>query len=204
MAGLLSMHAPPPLDSPSVLPKVIGATTILLGLALLTYGLRMYSRVVPYWNLQWDDHVMTCAVAFTIVNWAVNLDIQLITQGRSPTSLAMAEQLLKLAYISRHMWNWSVTLIKVSVALMMLRIKQTPRWRIGISVLVASLLILGLAQMVALLVQCVPIKQNWDLIGTGTCWSTKHQDNVTYITAGISSPASRYRIARSLKRRTNS
>ena len=204
MAGLPSMHPGPPLDPPSVLPKVVGSTTILLGLALLTYGLRMYSRVVPYWNLQWDDHVMTCAVAFTIVNWALNLDIQLISQGRTPTSLLMAEQLLKLAYVSRHMWNWSVTLIKISVALMMLRIKQTQRWRMGISVLVAALLILGLGQLILLLVQCVPIKQNWDLTGTGTCWSTKRQDNITYISTGISNPASLYRIAKSLKHRTNS
>jgi hypothetical protein len=58
----------PPPTSPSVLPKVVGSTTILLGLALLTYGLRMYSRVVPYWNLQWDDHVMTLAVIVTIIN----------------------------------------------------------------------------------------------------------------------------------------
>jgi uncharacterized membrane protein len=177
----------PPPDLPSVLPRVVGSTTILLGLALLTYGLRMYSRIVPFWNLKRDDHVMTLAVAVTMVNWALNLQIQLVTRGRTPTSLATAEEILKLGYVSRHMWNWSVTLIKVSVALMMLRIKQTPRWRIGISALVVALLVLGFGQLVALLVQCKPIKQNWDLTGTGTCWSSTRQNTVTYIATGMSS-----------------
>jgi hypothetical protein len=176
-----------PADTPSVLPRVVGSTTILLGVALLTYALRMYSRIVPYWNLQWDDHVMTFAVVVTVVNWAVTLAIMLQTEGRAPTSLAGAEQALKLGYITRHMWNLSVTSIKVSVALMMLRIKQTKQWRIGIFAMVAALLILCLGQMIALLVQCVPVRQNWDITGTGTCWSVTHHDNVTYISSGISS-----------------
>jgi hypothetical protein len=184
MASLSQFSGPPP-NTPSVLPKVVGSTTILLGLALVTYVLRMYSRIVPYWNLQWDDYVMTFAVV-TVVNWAVTLAIMLLTEERAPTSLAMVEKTLLFGYVSRHMWNLSVTSIKVSVALMMLRIKQTKRWRIGISVMVAALIIFGLGQMIAMLVQCVPIRQNWDITGTGTCWSATRQDNVTYISSGIS------------------
>jgi hypothetical protein len=184
MSGTPSLPAGAALDTPSVLPKVVGSTTILLGLALLTYGLRMYSRMVPYWNLKWDDHTMTCAVAFTVVNWAVNLDIQVITQGRNPTSLVMAERLLKLGYVSRHLWLWSVTFIKVSVALMMLRIKQTRRWQIGISMLVATLLVMGFVQLIGLLIQCRPLNKNWNLTGPGKCWSTTIQDNGTYISSG--------------------
>jgi hypothetical protein len=136
---------------------------------------------------------MSLAVAVTIVNWALTLSIQVTSGGRTPDTIPKIVHTLKFAYISRLMWVWSVTFIKVSVALMMLRIKQTPAWRRGISALVATLLIFGIAMTISLLTQCWPIRKNWDITSlVGSCWSVNGQSIFTYVTTGISNPLSLY------------
>jgi hypothetical protein len=189
-------HATPAMQLPSPtetrLPTVVGSLTILLGLALLTYGLRIYSRSYPYSILGWDDHMMSIAVVVTVINYALTIALITASQGKhiEYVSLSTIVYITKIAYFSRFLWVWSVTTIKTSVALMILRIKQSPAWRIGIFCLVATLLVLGIGQTIALLVQCRPIRDNWALVNEGNCWNQDLQNKITYTSSGISNPPS--------------
>lgn len=175
--------------SHTTVPAVIVTTTVLLGLALVTYVLRIYTRVSPYLILGWDDFAITLATAITVANWACNISIQIVTGGRhveyiSPSAFQKAAQ---LGYVSMVLWIWSITTLKVSVALMLLRIKQTPKWKAGIWSLIAALFAVGIASTLAQILQCIPIRSNWDLLlhlKPGNCWTEEKQEIVTYSVSG--------------------
>src|ERR1700742_1617831 len=98
----------------SIAPVVVPITLLLI-LALITYGLRLYTRLRPYPNLKWDDHTMTIAVAFTVANWAVQVALMVSTKGQSTQTMSFStiEYILKLSFITKLLWVWSVTTIKV-------------------------------------------------------------------------------------------
>jgi hypothetical protein len=65
--------------------------------------------------------------------------------------------------------------IKVSFALMLLRISQSKLLRHFLWVMIALQITLGVYNTLATLLQCVPVHKAWDLTGTvqGRCWSKK-------------------------------
>jgi hypothetical protein len=167
----------------------VSTTTTLLTIALITYILRIYTRCRPYPNLGWDDLAITLAMAITIANWACNLGIQIVTGGHhieyiSRPDLETAGQ---LGFISMVLWIWAITTLKVSVALMLLRIKQTPRWKFGIWFLITVLIVVGIGSTLAQVLQCLPVKANWDIIlklSGRSCWTEQKQEIVTYSVSG--------------------
>jgi hypothetical protein len=170
----------------STTPRVVGVTTTLLTIALITYILRIYSRCRPYLALGWDDFTITLAMVITIVNWACNVKIQIATGGHHIRQITMQGLATssKLGFISMVLWIWALTMLKISVALMLLRIKQTPRWKIGIGALIAVLIIVGVASTIAQILQCLPVTANWDIMlkesEHSSCWTEQKQAIVTY------------------------
>src|SRR5690242_13077907 len=103
-----------PSPSDTRLPEIVIPLTILLCIALITYGLRLYTRCRPYYNLKLDDHAMTIAVAFTIATYAVVIALVACTGGRHTRYVPLAGLVknAKLGFISRPLWVWSNTMIK--------------------------------------------------------------------------------------------
>jgi hypothetical protein len=192
--GLDSAHMPPP--SESQLPVTVAVTTTLLSIAILTYILRIYARCRKHVMLGWDDFLITIALILTIGNWANNL-VQLVDTGGKHTwyiSKASLQKSAKLGFVALPLWIWSITLIKVSVFAMMLRIKNTKRWKVGIWACIAIVLVIGILSTVAEFLQCRPLEANWSLRlkkVKGLCWSLRTQMNIIYIMTGQSSPTNR-------------
>lgn len=65
--------------------------------------------------------------------------------------------------------------IKISFALMLLRIEQTRILRRFLWAMIGVQVALGVYNTLATLLQCVPIHKAWDLVGNvaGTCWSRR-------------------------------
>lgn len=176
-------------ENHTTIPLVLGTTTTLLTIALITYILRIYSRCRPYLNLGWDDFAITLAMAITIANWACNAGIQILTGGHhiEYVTLSSLERVSQLSFISMVLWIWALTALKVSVALMLLRIKQSPRWKKGIWGLIIVLIVVGIGSTLAQALQCLPIKANWDFIlktSGRSCWTEQKQEMVTYSMSG--------------------
>jgi hypothetical protein len=184
----MSEIAPPP-QSHSTVPVVLGTTTTLLTIALITYLLRIYTRCRPYLNLGWDDLAITLAMAITLANWACNVAIQIQTGGHHIQYIPVSDLQMagKLGFISMVLWIWALTTLKISVALMLLRIKQTPRWQFGIWTLIVVLFLVGIGSTLAQVLQCSPVQANWDIlvkVHRGDCWTEQKQEIVTYSVSG--------------------
>ena len=69
---------------------------------------------------------------------------------------------LRLLFVSQLFWYWSITLVKISVALLLLRLKHTKRWRIFLYFVMVLALLAGLVQTAFQFLQCRPFSVYWD------------------------------------------
>jgi hypothetical protein len=77
---------------------------------------------------------------------------------------------------------YSNLLIKISIALMLLRIKTTIHWKVGLWFLIASCISVGTAYTVTQLIQCRPVSGFWNikLRYSGACWPTETVVHISY------------------------
>jgi rhodopsin domain-containing protein len=81
---------------------------------------------------------------------------------------------IKLNYISLFFWSWTIALIKISVCLMLLRIKNSPPWKWGFAIMMLIQFACGTALTITLLLQCQPVQANWNKAMPGAkCWTSK-------------------------------
>jgi len=69
---------------------------------------------------------------------------------------------LRLLFISQVFWYWSITLVKLSVALLLLRLKHTRPWRIFLYSLIVLSLLAVIVQTCFQFLQCQPFSVYWD------------------------------------------
>jgi hypothetical protein len=75
--------------------------------------------------------------------------------------------------------------IKISLALMLLRIEQVLGWRRFLWAMIFLQLSIGVYNTISILLQCVPIHKAWDLVGAvpGSCWSKEAQATSAIVVA---------------------
>jgi hypothetical protein len=69
---------------------------------------------------------------------------------------------MRYLFISQLFWYWSVTLIKLSVALLLLRLKQTRPWRSFLYLIMALAISAAVVQTFFQFLQCRPFSVFWD------------------------------------------
>jgi hypothetical protein len=99
--------------------------------------------------------------------------------------LSDAEIAFKFAIVAQPLWTWSMATIKISFALMLLRIEQIVGWRRFLWTMIFLQIAIALYNTIGILLQCIPINKAWDLMGTisGSCWSKKAQSTSAIVVA---------------------
>lgn len=114
--------------------------------------------------------------AFVLIDSALYLRTVswVFTGTRETLTLADIEDAFFYAIIGQPFWAWSMAAIKCSVALMLLRLEQNATWRRFLWAMIILQVALAMYNMLTQLLQCVPLKKAWDLLGIveGKCWST--------------------------------
>jgi hypothetical protein len=75
--------------------------------------------------------------------------------------------------------------IKISFALMLLRIEQIQGWRRFLWAMIVLQITIAVYNTIGILVQCIPIEKAWDLVGAvpGSCWTKEAQSNSAIVVA---------------------
>jgi hypothetical protein len=88
----------------------------------------------------------------------------------SPSNRLVA---MRLIFICQVLWYWSIALVKISVALLLLRIKPTRAWRIFLFSTIVLLVLTAITSTFFQFLQCRPFSVYWDpnvfLKGGVTC-----------------------------------
>lgn len=84
--------------------------------------------------------------------------------GRRAIFVPAAERstALRLLFISQLVWYWAVTLVKLSVASLLLRFKHTTRWRFFLYTIMAIATAAAIVQTCFQFLQCRPFSAYWD------------------------------------------
>ncbi|OCL04912.1 hypothetical protein AOQ84DRAFT_251615, partial [Glonium stellatum] len=154
---------------------------------------RIYTRVWPVFNLQGDDYTISLAMVGAFAMWGSNFVLISYGLGRhthyvSPNNAAKINRLL---FINQPIWIWTTTLIKVSVALTLLRIKRSKSWKRWMKIVIAIQVLIAISTNIIHFIQCRPMRASWDPTTPGAkCWELKGAQVSLYIASGITFIAS--------------
>jgi len=150
----------------------------------ITTALRLWARRK---SLGWDDRTIFIAALLTIVLNA--LSIVGVRHGKGRHVCFLDDE--SIAEIGRYSWInqivlfWALFFIKISVCLLVLRVKSTAglRWTSGI--VVALMVTSTIVACAALLAECKPVSAYWNR-GSGKCRASTFRIYSIWIQAGMS------------------
>ncbi|CAO2647340.1 Nn.00g082620.m01.CDS01 [Neocucurbitaria sp. VM-36] len=174
-----------PVPNDTQAPMLIGATGSLLLVAILLLFARLWSRLGPISNLGMEDWTVVGATVYPTMQ-----NTKKITKANKTNPyqiLAMVKFLLvilacshgfgrhalfvtqsdrssafRLLFACQVIWYWSITLVKLSVALLLLRLKPGRAWRIFLFSTMGVLVLSAMVQTIFQFLQCQPFRSYWD------------------------------------------
>ncbi|KAK3986486.1 hypothetical protein QBC44DRAFT_333307 [Cladorrhinum sp. PSN332] len=167
----------PPTDAANALAHSFAAAAVTLNvISFLLFGGRLYTRSFPVFQMGWDDYVISAAWVLILTNSILLILTVPYTFGGDPSTFTLADVIYsnKLAVLSQPIWAWSMATIKIAVAGMLLRLERRKPVRTFLWVMVGLQILVCLYSTFASLLQCIPLRAAWDLLGLVTdakCWS---------------------------------
>jgi hypothetical protein len=117
--------------------------------------------------LSWYDAAITLAVLVATVCWVFNIYITVVMGGRHTyfVELNVLEDVARVSFVFLTLSLWSVTMVKISVCLMLLRIKVYAKsWLIGLCAMIGTLFPLACSITICNMLMCRPIEANRGLL----------------------------------------
>lgn len=166
-------------------PALMVISSLLLALIIITTSLRLYTRY-SLRMLGWDDYTITVTAALAVVRVAIQAVQVRHGNGRHRPFLSEED------YIYNNMLGWyaqillfiSTALLKISICLLLLRIRSSRHLKIFLGCVMAGLVVTNLTCVIILLAECTPVSAYW--MGGGKCWDTRVRIYAIYITIGKS------------------
>ncbi|KAF2197097.1 hypothetical protein GQ43DRAFT_223315 [Delitschia confertaspora ATCC 74209] len=169
------MGTPPPFSqdylSANKGPQALSIIIAFPIIAAFVVSLRMITRIKIVNNPSHDDWTMLGALIFSIAT-AICQGFQVKNgMGRHVQSLTMEQGInsLKALFASIMMYNFSLTLIKVSIIFQYLRIAANSYVRLACHILMAFILLNCTQTFLTAVFSCVPVPKFWDDRIVGTC-----------------------------------
>ena len=180
MASGATQQSPPPDES--VGPAIVAITASLTVLILVTTSLRLYTR----WSLRclgWDDYTIAITAVLAVARTAIQGVQTQHGNGRHQVYVSHED------YIYNNMLGWytqiflfaSSCLLKVSICLLLLRIKDTRGLKILLYTVMVGLFVANFGCIIILLAQCSPVETYWKETG-GVCWNPMVRIDAFYFT----------------------
>jgi hypothetical protein len=183
MAPLPPPHLMPPDEN--VGPVLLAITGILTALVLITSALRMFVRF-SLGSVGLDDYTMVVVTILCVARFSLQVaQVNMYGNGRHRWYISDD------AYMNNNMLGWycqvllfaTMCLLKISICLLLLRIKKERRLKIFMYIVMAGLIITNFGCIIILLAQCRPISVYWTGAG-GVCWDTRVRIYAIYFTIG--------------------
>jgi hypothetical protein len=123
-----------------------------------------------------------------IVEWGILLAAIPHGRGRHNFYVSPADQIEASRYLfsSQPPWGWSIAMIKISMALMFLRIKRTPGWQRFLFGMICLQIVTAVVTNCAQFLQCRSLTALWGLKTANVqCWPVQGAQASIYINSLI-------------------
>ncbi|KAF1969625.1 hypothetical protein BU23DRAFT_476341 [Bimuria novae-zelandiae CBS 107.79] len=145
-------------------PVLLGVGGTLLFISICLLAARLWSRLKPAHRIKPDDLTVLAATILAVVQYLIlaaavfnGLGHRTIFVPSKRRSAAM-----RLLFISQLFWYWAVTLVKLSVALLLFRLKPTRPWRSFLYLIMGVTIAAAIVQTCFQFLQCRPFSVYWD------------------------------------------
>ena len=180
---MASVQPPDPLPADhNIGPTLLGVSGFLTALVVITSCLRIFVRF-SLKALGWDDYSMIIVTVLCVIRFGIQI-AQCVLYGNGRHRWYLTKE----QYVNNNMLGWyaqitlflSICFLKVSICLLLLRIKKERPLKIFLSVLMAGLFITNFGCVIILIAQCKPTSAYWT--GIGKCWDTRVRIYAIYFT----------------------
>lgn len=157
-------------------------TASLTVLIIVTTSLRLYSRWVLR-NLGWDDYTIAVTAVLAVTRTAIQAVQAHHGNGRHQVYVSDDDYVYNnmLGFFTQIFLFASSCLLKSSICLLLLRIRDTRGLKILLYTVMAGLFVTNFGCIVILLAQCSPVETYWKETG-GVCWDPKVRIDAFYLT----------------------
>ncbi len=185
MAAVIPPNPLPPDENSG--PTLLAISGLLIALILISSSLRIFVRFANG-ALGLDDYTIVAVTILCVVRFAVQVvQVNRFGNGRHRWFIDDDD------YINNNMLGWyaqillfaTMCLLKMSICLLLLRIKKEKGLKIFMYCLMAGLFVTNFGCILILLAQCRPISVYWTG-GGGECWDTRVRIYYIYFTIGPS------------------
>ncbi|KAK5659901.1 hypothetical protein OQA88_13365 [Cercophora sp. LCS_1] len=147
----------------------MGVIITLLCLTSIPFFTRLYLRLRPAYRLDAADYFIILGFCLTITDY-IFLQSEIFPTPRT-ISLPVATNAMKLSYLAIPVWGASMTCIKLSVALTLLRIPVNRTWVAFLYIITALQAAYFIGNTVYAFLVCQPLAAIWDfsLLPTAKC-----------------------------------
>lgn len=179
--------------------RMLGPVITFFAVAVSLAILRLYSRVTRpqgidlRFTFSWDDINLLLALIFTILQFSFLMAAVPHGVGRHNSYVPYKEQVEanKLLLISQLPWGWAVAFAKISIACLLLRLKNATSeglwpWKVPLYFLIVVQIASAVAANVVQLTQCRPIIAIWDpTTPEAVCRSPSVAHTTIYVTSAF-------------------
>ncbi|KAF2405301.1 hypothetical protein EJ06DRAFT_468532 [Trichodelitschia bisporula] len=171
----------------SRVPLLMAITVPFFAIALCTYVGRIWVRVRPVVRLGWDDAAISIAVFLAVAHFILVMLAATHKWGRHIYYIPMSELFVSLHYnfAMQSVWTWCITFVKISVALMLLRVTTTRGWVYVLWGFNVFLVFFAILTTVLQFVECDPYTAYWNRTPDAKCWSQAENAILVYTSSVI-------------------
>ncbi|KAH0007167.1 hypothetical protein KCU78_g11912, partial [Aureobasidium melanogenum] len=165
-------------------PTLLILTCILTSLAIITTGLRCWVR----WGnrqLGFDDGAMALTTGLAVARMCIQIVSVRYGNGKHRDFVSDHD------YQTINMLTWytqvllfpTICLMKASICVLILRIKDTRTLRYILGIVITGLILTNFECLVVLLAECSPLKAYWNGTSANHCWPAKVRIYSIYLQA---------------------
>ncbi|OCL04461.1 hypothetical protein AOQ84DRAFT_247344, partial [Glonium stellatum] len=148
----------------SMAPLLLGLVGTLQIISLGLLIARTWTRTHPTVRLGWDDLTIFVATLIGTTNYLMLLVATFHGYGRHTAFVSLPQRMIagRLVYWAQILWCWSITLVKMSIAFLLLRFKTTRAWKWFLHAIITALWISAVVNNIFQFLQCQPYSVYWD------------------------------------------
>ncbi|KAH7233359.1 hypothetical protein BKA59DRAFT_560178 [Fusarium tricinctum] len=166
-------------------PVLLGVSGVCLALVVITTAIRIWVRL-GLRSLGWDDFTIVIATILGIARFGIQAAQVKIGNGRHRWYIDAADYMdnNKLGWFAQILLFASICFLKISILLLLLRLKDSRRVKYSAWAIMAGLFFTNFGCIVILLAECKPTSAYWT--GVGECWDPRIRIYSIYATIAFS------------------
>ncbi|KAF2115960.1 hypothetical protein BDV96DRAFT_492371 [Lophiotrema nucula] len=169
------MNGPPPPDT-NYGPIYLGVIGVFTVLATGLCGARMISRCRPKVNLRVDDWLILIATILSVAIFFISIPMVVYGWGHHSAYIAFSRQInvFKCSFGIQVIWILAVALVRLSIAVSLLRLSPERIWKYTLWTIFAVQVIIYLGHVLFQFFNCKPLRASWEPVYDIRCWDRKY------------------------------